>query len=67
MLTEERQNAILKELKEKGIIERIGSRKSGQWIVKQNFTQREDMKKKRPLDQEIYLPEYLSGTVARSF
>ena len=25
------------------------------------------MKKKRPLDQEIYLPEYLSGTVARSF
>ena len=25
------------------------------------------MKKKLPLDQEIYLPEYLSGTVARSF
>lgn len=25
---------VLKELKEKGIIERIGSRKSGQWIVK---------------------------------
>ena len=25
------------------------------------------MKKKRPLDQEIYLPEQLSGTVARSF
>ena len=25
------------------------------------------MKKKRPLDQEIYLPEYLSGTVARFF
>ena len=25
------------------------------------------MKKKLPLDQEIYLPEYLSGTVARFF
>lgn len=25
------------------------------------------MKKKRPLDQEIYLTEYLSGTVASSF
>ena len=25
------------------------------------------MKKKRPLDQEIYLPEYLRGTAARSF
>ena len=25
------------------------------------------MKKKLPLEQEIYLPEYLSGTVARSF
>lgn len=25
------------------------------------------MKKKLPLNQEIYLPEYLSGTVARSF
>lgn len=25
---------VLKELREKGIIERIGSRKSGQWIVK---------------------------------
>ena len=25
------------------------------------------MKKKLPLDQEIYLPEYLSGTVVRSF
>ena len=25
------------------------------------------MKKKLPLNQEIYLPEYLSGTVARAF
>lgn len=25
---------VIKELREKGIIERIGSRKSGQWIVK---------------------------------
>ena len=25
------------------------------------------MKKKLPLEQEIYLPEYLSGTAARSF
>ena len=25
------------------------------------------MKKKLPLEQEIYLPEYLSCTVARSF
>ena len=25
---------VLKELREKGIIERIGSRKSGQWIIK---------------------------------
>ena len=26
-----------------------------------------DMKKKLPLDQEIYLPEYFSDTVARTF
>ena len=25
------------------------------------------MKKKLPIDQEIYLPEYLSGTAAKSF
>lgn len=26
-----------------------------------------DMKKKLPLDQEVYLPEYFSDTVARTF
>ena len=57
----------MKMMQEDGMIERVGVRRSGQWIVKQDFTQREDMKKKRPLDQEIYLPEYLRGTAARSF
>ena len=57
----------MKMMQEDGMIECVGGCRSGQWIVKQDFTKRKDMKKKRPLDQEIYLPEYLSGTVAKYF
>ncbi len=31
------------------------------------YKQEKDMKRKLPLNQEIYLPEYFSDTVARSF
>ena len=57
----------MKMMQEDGVIERVGGRRSGQWVIKQDFTQRKDIKKKLPIDQEIYLPEYFSGTVARFF
>ena len=58
---------VIKELREKGLSNVLAVVNQDNGLLNSILLSEKDMKKKLSFDQEIYLPEYFSNIVARSF